>query len=142
MPNILFKTKVNQPLQKVWAGFDAALFEALKPPFVPMTLLRFDGCKTGDEVHIITAGQRWEAKIVDDWQTDAEVAFVDVGQLLPWPLRNWRHVHRIVADGEGCQIVDDITFGTGSRVLDALLYPLLRAMFGLRRPVYRRLFGG
>jgi len=92
---ILLKTQVEQDYQTVYKRFDRDLFLALKPPLLPLELKRFDGSKTGDEVHIrLGKGfltQDWNAKIVEDKLTDDEAYFIDEGIKLPFFLKNWRH---------------------------------------------------
>ena len=39
------------------------------------------------------------------------------------------------------QITDHITFSTGNQLLDKLVFPILKAKFGARKPVYQRIFG-
>ena len=65
--NLFFETQVASPLFTVKAGFNEELFRALKPPFVSLKVERFDGCKKGDEVHLMlgTPGflQKWVSHI-------------------------------------------------------------------------------
>jgi len=91
---ILLKTQVEQDYQTVYERFDRDLFLALKPPLLPLELKRFDGSKTGDEVHIRLGkgflAQDWNAKIVEDKLTEDEAYFVDEGIKLPFFLKNWQ----------------------------------------------------
>jgi ligand-binding SRPBCC domain-containing protein len=137
---------VAQPPAVVAAGFTRELFMALAPPFPAFHLLRYDGAKTGDTVAIeLQAGPkrwRWTSLITDHGVLpDGTHFFVDEGQLLPAPLRQWRHRHLIQpAPSGGSVIVEDITFSTGRRWLDYLIWPAMWAQFKLRGPVYRRWF--
>jgi hypothetical protein len=45
-------TNVEKSFEEVFAGFDFELFKKLTPVNPPVTIQRFDGCATGDEVHI------------------------------------------------------------------------------------------
>lgn len=145
---LLLRTRVASPPTHILAGFDRTLFLALAPPFPKMRLHRFDGSKPGNQVEIeLVAGPkrwRWTSLITEAGQLpDGSQYFVDEGQLLPQPLRFWRHRHLITPDprGRGSIIVEDIEYSTNVKVLDALLYPLMWAQFAYRRPVYRRFFG-
>jgi ligand-binding SRPBCC domain-containing protein len=144
--HILLRFPVAQPPARVLAGFTRQLFEALAPPFPKLHVLRFDGCHTGDQVTIeLQAGPkrwRWDSLITDDGVLpDGTHYFVDEGQVVPAPLRQWRHRHLIVpAPGGGSIITEDITYSTGRRWLDVLIYPAMWAQFRLRGPVYRRWF--
>ncbi len=144
--HLYIRTRVAATPAQVWQGFTRELFLALAPPFPPFQLLRFDGCQRGDEVHIeLGAGplrQRWNSLITDHGTTpDGTHYFVDEGQLLPAPLRYWRHRHLMQpAPGGGCFIVEDIEYRTSSGLLDRLLFPVMWAQFVWRRPIYRRWF--
>jgi ligand-binding SRPBCC domain-containing protein len=143
---IVLQTPVQQPPEVVWAGFTRALFERLAPPFPPVELVRFDGSRPGDLVHVrlnfLLFRQDWVSRITEQATTDDEIYFVDEGERLPFFLRYWRHRHRLVRNGRGTLLIDDITYRTPSRLTDYLLYPAMYAQFAYRRPVYRRVFGG
>lgn len=144
--HLLLRTHVNQPVQQVAAGFNEKLFRALAPPFPRLKLLRFDGSKKGDvvamELNFGFMKQQWVSEIVANGQSENEWFFIDEGRELPKPLRYWQHRHRLLTAPEGgCIIVDDITYRTGSRLLDTALYPALLAQFAYRKPVYRKFFG-
>lgn len=144
---ITLKTAVVQLPAEVMASFTQALFMDLAPPYPRLRVLRFDGCRTGDEVHIeldtLVKRLPWTSLIVADGQeSDGTLFFVDEGQVLPPPLRYWRHRHLIQPGPHGgSTIIDDLEYRTASRLLDALLYPAMWAQFAWRRPVYRRWFG-
>ncbi|MEL6845938.1 MAG: hypothetical protein AAFP02_22240 [Bacteroidota bacterium] len=107
-------------------------------------MLRFDGCETGDEVHIqLGAGPlttRWDAEIIDHGASDSEIYFVDSGKRLPPFLSRWRHRHRILNRGQQAEIVDDIEYHTPFRLLDYLMYPVMYLQFWMRKPVYKKVF--
>lgn len=144
--HVLLRTAVVQPPAAVMAGFTRELFVALAPPFPQLTVKRFDGCCRGDRVEIelntLVARLPWTALITDHGvQADGTHFFVDTGQVLPPPLRFWRHRHLIEPGPDGGSvIVDDLEYRTASPALDALLYPAMWAQFAWRRPIYRRWF--
>lgn len=129
----------------VLARFDEALFRALAPPFPRLRVDRFDGCRRGDVVAVTMdwgfGQQSWVSRITDTGQSDTEVWFVDEGESLPWPFRQWRHRHVITADPArgGTVITDDLTYHTASPALDWLARPALWALLAYRKPIYRRL---
>ncbi|ARS36988.1 SRPBCC family protein [Pontibacter actiniarum] len=139
------RTYVGQDYLQVFNAFDEQLFRKLSPPYPKLKLLRFDGSAPDDVVDVeLQAGFksfRWTSLIVDRKVTDTEAYFVDEGQQLPPPLRLWHHKHLITKNGSGAIIHDIITYSTGHRALDLLLYPFMKAAFGMRGPVYRREFG-
>ena len=142
--HVILRTAVAQPPAQVMAGFTRELFSALAPPFPKLRLLRFDGCRTGDQVEIeldtMVKRLLWTSLIVDDGQlADGTLFFVDEGQTLPPPLRYWRHRHLIQPGPQGGSIiVDDLEYRTATPALDALLYPAIWAQFAWRKPIYRR----
>lgn len=142
---LLLHTHVNQPLKQVAAGFNEKLFRALAPPFPRLKLLRFDGCTKGDlvamELNFGLAKQRWVSEIVANGETADEWFFIDEGRELPGPLKNWLHRHRLQRlPAGGTRITDDITYSTGSKLLDIAIYPALLAQFLYRKPVYKKFF--
>ncbi len=144
--HVTLRTTVGQPPAQVLAGFTRALFVALAPPFPRLRVLRFDGCRTGDQVEIeldtLVKRLPWTSLIVEDGvRPDGTLFFIDEGQVLPPPLRYWRHRHLIEpGPSGGSVVVDALEYRTASRLLDALLYPAMWAQFAWRRPIYRRWF--
>lgn len=135
-------TYVDQDFRRVFAQFDRELFLKLNPPFPPVQLLRFDGMKPGDEVHLqlnfIIRKEIWISVITELSATEEEIYFIDEGRQLPFMFRSWRHRHRLIRQGEQTLIVDDITYQGRVKLLDYLLYPFLKLQFLYRRPVYKR----
>lgn len=146
MQKLYFECPVSASLETVVEGFNVDLFKALKPPLVSLEVSRFDGCKTGDEVHLsIGAGigptVTWVSHITKDTQTENEWSFVDEGAVLPFPLKKWHHHHRVVRSANGSTIIDDISFSCGNLILDKLMKPALYFQFVGRKPVYQKTFG-
>lgn len=138
------ETEVGQTAKQVLSGFDESLFLALKPPLMPLKLLRFDGCEKGDRVELVLGippfSQEWNALVVEHGENDDAFYFIDIGEKLPFPLKDWKHRHLILKKGDKSVIVDDITYSTGLKLLDYLMYPVLYLQFYIRIPVYRKLF--
>ncbi|MCR9142407.1 MAG: hypothetical protein NXI24_09165 [bacterium] len=138
-------TAVAQNYREVYAGFTKDLFEALTPPGIPVELLRFDGSKTGDEVHLELSfpgfKQKWISHITADACDDAECYFIDEGRTLPFFLSYWRHAHRIQKNGDGARILDEIEFRCPIPGMALFVYPVLYRQFRARGPIYQRIFG-
>ncbi|QMW05106.1 SRPBCC family protein [Spirosoma foliorum] len=149
--HIFFETPVDQPLSETWAGFNRSLFEQLTPLFPPVNVVRFDGCLTGDVVHLqlnfFLFRQDWISQIVDQQTGTEEIYFIDQGTKLPFFLSYWHHRHglrRFVDAPTGQEhtvIIDDITFRTPFLLTNYLLYPVMWFQFVCRKPIYRRVFG-
>ncbi len=141
---IQIETQVNQSIHQVWKGFDEKLFMALAPPFPKVKLLRFDGCKAGDEVQIelnfFGLKQHWFAKIMSQTQSETEYQFVDVGTEMPIFVKKWTHTHSIIQEASGAIIIDNIEFQTWNIITDLLFYPTFYLQFLYRKPIYKRFF--
>jgi len=141
---IKISTKVNSDLKTVISGFDKKLFLSLNPPFPPVKLLRFDGCKMGDQVtlelNFLLFKQTWISKIVDDRLEENQWYFVDEGEKLPFFLKTWTHKHLVNRIDEHAVIIDHIQYSTGTILSDILMYPVLLLQFLYRKPVYKRVF--
>ncbi|WP_424962522.1 SRPBCC family protein [Ekhidna sp.] len=141
---IKIATEVQAELDQVKSRFNEDLFLSLNPPFPPVKLVQFGGCKTGDvvelELNFILFKQKWISKIVEDYESKYQWYFIDMGTKLPFFLKSWKHVHDVRKVTEGTMIVDDITFSTGTLLTDMLMFPLLYFQFLYRKPVYKKWF--
>lgn len=139
----IIQTPIDMDYKKVFQAFDLNLFKALKPPLVPLEVSQFDGCKTGDKV-ILKVGpfkQTWQSDIVEDFESETEIGFIDMGTILPAPLKSWRHCHRILNKGENqCLISDEIEYSSGNLLMDILLYIPMYFQFLIRYPQYKIYF--
>lgn len=142
--NLNIRTTVNQSFKQVFRLFTKELFLKLSPPFPKVKLLRFDGSEKQDrvlvELDFILFKQEWESIIVEKKENKDEIYFVDEGIKLPFFLKNWKHTHRIIKNGDKSDIVDDIEFETPFRPFDILFYPILYFQFAYRRPIYKKVF--
>jgi ligand-binding SRPBCC domain-containing protein len=142
---LLLKTQVNANYKTVMNGFDLELFKALKPPLMSLLVERFDGCKVGDEVHLkVGIGlmyKEWVSLITDYQESEDQIYFTDEGKVLPFPLKSWKHNHRVIKLGpHKSEIQDDIEYSSGNRILDICMYPVLYLQFACRIPVYKKVF--
>lgn len=142
---IVLRTKITAHYKTIANSFNLSLFEALRPRFPTVNVLRFDGCKQGDEVHIAIAlfGKKivWNALIVEHGEDNHRWYFIDEGTVLPYPLKNWRHQHNVYHIDETHAIIEDnIHFSTGWKLLDYLMYPILYWTFAQRKPIYQKFF--
>jgi len=138
------RTEVSSGLQKVKDSFTEELFLSLNPPFPPVKLLQFDGCKKGDkvalELNFLLFKQKWVSDITHDEEHPQLWMFVDEGRQLPFFLSYWVHKHIVEIKEGKTYIVDNITFKTGTILTDLLMYPALYLQFLYRKPIYRKTF--
>lgn len=140
-----FVTPVPVAWEEVKARFDRDLFLSLNPPWVKANLLRFEGCKLNDEIHLelhqFGLKQLWKSRIIEEKTQNASWWFIDQGILLPWPLVSWSHIHKVEGkDLHQSFIIDDITFTCSSRIMERLIYPVLWMTFAIRPSRYRSYF--
>jgi ligand-binding SRPBCC domain-containing protein len=130
-------------LQEVVEGFDQRLFSALNPKWMPMKVLRFDGCAPGDKVQLQIglppAKMAWTSEITEAGQDSDQWWFVDEGKALPFFLKHWKHTHRVEAQEGKCRVIDHISFEFSSPIYRILL-PLMRKQFAYRKNVYPAYF--
>lgn len=137
--NFQIKTLIKNSPPEIFKLFTLDLFIALKPPLTSLKVTRFDGCKKGDEVHLIVNGQKWISHITENIFNEKEMTFYDEGFVIPFPLKYWFHKHKIIKeDSEHCYVIDDITYQTSFYLLDLLLLPIFLTMFSFRKPIYRK----
>ncbi len=141
---IKISTSVKASKEDVKKGFTEELFMSLNPPFPPVELLRFDGCKKGDTValklNFFVLRQHWISVITKENEDEKEWFFIDKGVDLPFFLKRWRHKHIVLNVGSGSAIKDHISYSTGYLFSDLLMYPVLYLQFLYRKPIYRKKF--
>lgn len=130
-------------MQVVKQGFNEALFKALNPPWMPMKVVHFGGCITGDRV-VLRLGPpffplMWESLITQHGQSDHSFWFIDEGKRLPFFLKSWKHLHYVSATEEGTVIVDDITLSFSFFLFQPMGF-LIRYQMAYRKKAYLRYF--
>ncbi|MGE3610014.1 MAG: hypothetical protein AB7I27_10545 [Bacteriovoracaceae bacterium] len=138
---IVLTTKIDSNYLQIKNGFNQKLFSFLAPPFMPFSILRFDGVRKDDVFHLSMMKGEWKGHITEEKQNDEEWYFIDEGIILPWPLTKWRHKHRVIRVSENESIIrDEISFQTSSSLFDLLFYPLIWVGFALRPVKYGEYF--
>ncbi len=121
--------------------FDENLFQYLLPQFPPSKIEIFEGSKKGNIVQLQIGPLRWQSIITHDEINESEAFFIDVGKILPFPLRYWKHKHIVrKVDETSCSIIDDMEFSSGIKMIDYLIYPFMKSMFSKRIKQYRAYF--
>ena len=139
MMNISLRSKVKTELRVVQEHFNEDLFRYLLPP--GGQLIEFGGSKKNDYVHLkLPIVGEWLSEIIEDGSTKDRYYFIDVGRKLPFPLKSWRHIHELQREGKHTVIADNITFSTGTLLMDLLFYPILYLSFRPRVWQYKSYF--
>jgi len=142
---LYFETPVKMPYEKIRDRFTRDLFLFLSPGFIPFNLKRFDGCKKGDEIHLILGpngfSQNWISLITYEETNASGWSFIDEGKVLPWPLSYWKHHHRVdKISATESRIVDDIQYECSPSFLTPLIRPFLWSVFAIRPERYKKYF--
>lgn len=142
---LFFETSLNLPFENVKDGFGQELFLSLSPQFIPSRLKVFEGCKVGNEVHIEIGpalfSQLWISVITFEETNAMGWSFIDEGRKLPWPLKKWKHHHRVDKVTQGsCKIIDDIEYSCSSTFLEWAIKPFLWLVFSIRPKRYKKFF--
>jgi ligand-binding SRPBCC domain-containing protein len=141
---MIIRSEVKCGFEKVSADFGSDLFRFLLPPKYIATLVEYQGSKPGSKVHI-----RFKFPFPSDWisiikseEKDAgKYVFMDEGEKLPFGLTSWKHIHRVIKIDEiHTEIIDDMSFSTGHRIFDFLLFPVLFLSFYPRKRLYKQYF--
>lgn len=143
--NIYFETTVERPFETVRDHFNEELFAFLKPPGVTVDIERFDGCKKGDEVHLLlhTLGkkQKWVSLITDSDGDSESWFFIDEGKVTPWPIASWKHTHTVKKlSDSSCEIIDDINYTCSPEWMAPLAAPAMWLAFAIRPFKYQQFF--
>ncbi len=145
MPSFSIQTNVKASMPFVWSKFDEALLKYLSPPFPKVQILKFGGCRKGDEVllriDLIFIKPLWSTLITDQQTSKNEIFFIDEGVHVPFGIKFWKHTHKIIDQGnENCLIEDLIEFKSFHFILDLFLFPFLWGMIIYRKPLYQKYF--
>ena len=141
---ILLRTIVDCPFEQVTGNFDRELFEFLLPPHFVATLVNYEGSKPGDKIHLAFKIP-WRSdriSVIKEFENgSAYYYFIDVGEILPFGLKIWRHHHQVIQLIENkTEIIDFIYFSTRFWLLDLLAWPVLFASFFPRKRLYKQYF--
>jgi ligand-binding SRPBCC domain-containing protein len=135
---------VNCSFETVSGDFGRELFEYLLPPGLIAKLIRYDGSKPGNIIHIqfnFPFPSHWVSIITDETKDNKKYVFVDEGKRLPFGLKKWKHIHSVIKrDDNTTEIIDDMNFETSSKILNFLAYPVLFLSFFSRKWQYKKYF--
>jgi ligand-binding SRPBCC domain-containing protein len=141
---IVLRSRVNCRFEEVSENFGRQLFEFLLPPKLIARLIRYDGSRPGSIVHIrfhLPYPSDWISIIKSEENNNNKYIFVDEGEKLPFGLKQWKHIHSVLKiDDNTTEIIDDMTFSTGLKLLDMLAYPVLFFAFYPRKKQYKQFF--
>ncbi|HAZ14179.1 MAG: hypothetical protein A2X86_02565 [Bdellovibrionales bacterium GWA2_49_15] len=150
MKKIEFLSHVPVSIEVVKEHFTEELFKYLLPPILPVKVVRFEGVEKGARyefellpIHLPPPfSTTWSGKIVDSGDVQGGFYFVDEGTNLPFPLKSWRHLHRILPNPQlgGIDILDLVEYSCHIPLLEYSLYPSFFSLFVFRKQRYAEYF--
>ena len=141
MINFTIKTPINRDYKMIFKHFDKSLFLFLAPS--NLKLLRFDGSKQNDIIHIAFSFPKgeWISEITYDEETNEHILFIDEGKKLPFGLVKWTHKHYIKNIGTNkSMIIDEISYSAQNLLIQYLLFLPLYLPLYYRKKLYRTYF--
>lgn len=140
--NLKFENTVNFSFKLVLNNIGKEMFLALNPPWSPMKVLRFDGTKVSDEVHLeLNLGVKsvpWISKIVKSELNEIEFTFIDIGLKVLPGMKSWHHQHIFRKVGANkTLIIDEVSFETSNAVLDLVYRNLITLQLLYRKFAYK-----
>ncbi|QKS70997.1 hypothetical protein FLK61_30220 [Paenalkalicoccus suaedae] len=128
-----FKTEINKPIKDVWEFFQTNENLVAITGFPKITLLGDKDVFEGSHVHL-----KMDFFLVKlDWQGEItkvvpEAYFMDEGKKLPFPFKEWRHVHAFKElSPSKTKMIDRVEFS--SYVPAPLIKAMLIGMFSDRK---------
>lgn len=144
MPGFTINTPIKGNANEVFARFDEALFNYLKPPSFIAEIKRYEGNKIGDKVAVAFKFP-WQSlmvvEITEISEKEGHFYFVDEGRKLPFGITHWNHTHHVIANGNCSIIKDEIQFKTRFLLTMLFIWPAFYVSFLLRKPQYKKYFG-
>jgi uncharacterized protein len=132
-----WRTALPDPPSEVWAWHARpGAFVRLAPPWEDLTMLEGDrGLHVGARtVFSVRKGPLRITWVAEHTACEPPLSFVD--EQREGPFASWRHEHRFEPEGEGCALVDTVTWRAPGGPLGALAGPTLRStnerMFAFR----------
>ncbi len=126
---------------------DAFIALTSSAQFPKVKLVEYQGQAPGSKVHLeldfIFYRQPWISLISENQNVNGPGIFwfEDVGTVLPFPFKTWKHLHKVIATTDSsCVINEQVSFATGMKLLDFLLIPVVKKMFTNRKPIYLKYF--
>ncbi|MBI2520039.1 MAG: cyclase [Bdellovibrio sp.] len=154
MQKIEFLSHVPVSIEVVKENFSEELFKYLLPPLFSLKVVRFEGVAKGAKYEFDFVGKllpiqlprpfstKWSGEIVDAGEVQGGFYFVDEADDLPFPLKSWRHLHRILPNPQkgGIDILDMVEYSCHSPFFEYSLYPSFFSLFVFRKQRYAAFF--
>ncbi|MDT8861680.1 hypothetical protein N0O92_15790 [Alkalihalobacillus sp. MEB130] len=135
-----YKTRIEAPIEEVWAFFSTAENLAKITSFPKVSILSGPETRQGNliqmQLRFVCFSLKWESLIKE---VQAPHFFIDKGVKLPFPFLEWQHKHVFHVKGEYTIMEDIVEFR--SVVPSYLTKPLLLSLFRGREKAIRKEFG-
>ena len=106
----------------------------------PVKVVKWDGTFDGAVAHMRFWFFGWKDFIVEHNSNEekrSSFSFKDTGSTLPFGLTKWEHTHKVMKINSDINIIDIIHFKCKSKILGALVYPILIAPIFIRKILYQ-----
>ena len=106
----------------------------------PVKVVKWDGTFDGAVAHMRFWFFGWKDFIVEHNSNEekrSSFSFKDTGSTLPFGLTKCEHTHKVMKINSDINIIDIIHFKCKSKILGALVYPILIAPIFIRKILYQ-----
>ncbi|GAE24818.1 hypothetical protein JCM9140_770 [Halalkalibacter wakoensis JCM 9140] len=134
-----YRTHIHAPIETVWNFFSTADNLAKITTFPKVTILTNPSTTKGNTIlmklNFFFLSAHW-ASVIED--VEAPHFFIDKGEKIPFPFKEWHHKHRFYSLGSQTVMEDIVTFKAW--VPSYISKPILTNMFKEREEAIRKEF--
>lgn len=107
--------------------------------FQPVKIISWEGVENNKKAHFklwFFGWRNFKVKHSDFSLSDETLTFTDKGEVLPFGLINWNHIHTVKRKDNNTIIYDSLSFNHPNKFIGFLLYPILVSPIFLRKILY------
>ena len=107
--------------------------------FQPVKIITWEGVENNKKAYFklwFFGWKNFKVKHSDFSLSDETLTFTDKGEVLPFGLTNWNHVHTVKGKDNNTIIYDSLSFNHPNKFIGFLLYPILVSPIFLRKILY------
>tara|TARA_B100001989_G_C24424665_1_gene405864 strand:- start:352 stop:798 length:447 start_codon:yes stop_codon:yes gene_type:complete len=107
--------------------------------FQPVKIISWEGVENNKKAYFklwFFGWKNFKVKHSDFSLSDETLTFTDKGEVLPFGLTNWNHIHTVIRKDNNTIIYDSLSFNHPNKFIGFLLYPILISPIFLRKILY------
>jgi len=107
--------------------------------FQPVKIINWEGVENNKKAHFklwFLGWRNFKVKHSDFSLSDETLTFTDKGEVLPFGLTDWNHIHTVKKNNNNTIIYDSLSFNHPNKLIGFLLYPILVSPIFLRKILY------